>query len=83
MFNRGGTVEFKLHPQCISIEDGAFFIEKNHRVFDSFWAIAKRMPARRGQEKNNGGLCMAKSLLAHLYTHIRGSQEDIATLSLH
>ncbi|MBE6020966.1 MAG: hypothetical protein E7228_04370 [Clostridiales bacterium] len=25
---------------------------------------------------------MAKSLLAHLYTHIRGSQEDIATLSL-
>ena len=26
---------------------------------------------------------MAKSLLAHLYTHIRGSQEDIATLSLH
>lgn len=25
---------------------------------------------------------MAKSLLAHLYTHIKGSQEDIATLSL-
>ncbi|MBE6775348.1 MAG: hypothetical protein E7543_04055 [Ruminococcaceae bacterium] len=25
---------------------------------------------------------MAKSLLAHLYTHIRGSQEDIATMSL-
>ena len=25
---------------------------------------------------------MANSLLAHLYTHIRGSQEDIATLSL-
>lgn len=26
---------------------------------------------------------MANSLLAHLYTHIKGSQEDIATLSLH
>lgn len=25
---------------------------------------------------------MAKSLLAHLYTHIKGSQEDVATLSL-
>ena len=25
---------------------------------------------------------MAKSLLAHLYTHIKGSQEDIATISL-
>lgn len=25
---------------------------------------------------------MAKSLLAHLYTHIKGSQEDIATMSL-
>ncbi len=25
---------------------------------------------------------MAQSLLAHLYTHIRGSQEDVATLSL-
>lgn len=25
---------------------------------------------------------MAKSLLAHLYSHIRGSQEDVATLSL-
>ena len=25
---------------------------------------------------------MAQSLLAHLYSHIRGSQEDVATLSL-
>jgi hypothetical protein len=25
---------------------------------------------------------MANSLLAHLYSHIRGSQEDIATISL-
>jgi len=25
---------------------------------------------------------MANSLLAHLYSHIKGSQEDVATLSL-
>lgn len=32
-----------------------------------------------GEEEENE---MAESLLAHLYTHIKGSQEDIATLSL-
>ena len=26
VFNRGGTVEFMLHPQCGSIVDGAFLI---------------------------------------------------------
>ena len=32
--------------------------------------------------QNREGITMAQSLLAHMYSHIRGSQEDIATYSL-
>ena len=31
-FNRGGTVEFMLHPQCSSIEDGAFYFSAERRA---------------------------------------------------
>ena len=36
-------------PNAAALRMELFYFEKNHRVFDSFWATAKRMPARRGQ----------------------------------
>ena len=49
MFNRGGTVEFILHPQCKSfcVGDEAFFINAECRVQNAEWREKLR-------EKGNG-----------------------------
>ena len=49
LLNRGGTVEFMLHPQCKCIEDEVYFFSKTIEVLLITFLSRKVMPARRGQ----------------------------------